>query len=614
MDSLDRLNYNEIGANLLHDMFRILHLDRAVNVEPGTGDDAIECNLATSSLGENPSYIALSYCWDVPQPQIPIICNGKKILIRYNLHSALRCMRLPGEPRAVWADAVCINQENLEERARQVGLMKDIFQTADEVVVWLGEEADDSAVGMQAAQDLADAGREYLKQRSTLENLSHDDPLVAATFYGFKRRSEYPRFNALSKIIDRNWFSRTWVIQEVAVAAKITVYCGAASMSWEDFMNAATLQNQLDLYTTEHDRNTPPLILKNTRINHEAGVYQDLLTVMYRHRLFDATDPRDKIYGLGGLAGDPLAKKFMATVDYTLDKFDLYRQVATGMLKEHSDLNVLSIPPGLEREHASGLPSWAPDWRTTRQTPCVGLVNADDIYKIRYKASGDSKKTVQFDETGLILGLECCWVDTIEAVGNVMVVDDLPQGYAGVLRIAKVSYMLDEWRIVTRALEGVNYPTSEPVLDAFIQTLVGGPPHLEMEFMREQYSILDRQARLLRWMRRLRRAFPARAETTLVRLLQKLFKVPKSNIAFAFGVSSCPLADRTVFRTKKGYIGLGSIRAGPGDLIAIPKGGKVPLVLRPYGSKWQMRGDCYVHGVMYGEAFSENEAETVWIV
>ncbi|CAI4219809.1 unnamed protein product [Parascedosporium putredinis] len=295
-------------------MFRILNLNRALSLHPGVDDHPVECELVHTSLKEDPSYAALSYCWDAPQPQHLILCNGQKLSIRHNLFTALLQHRHPENPITLWADAICINQEDLEERGRQVSLMKDIFRRAREVMIWLGEEADNSAIGMQAAQDLANAGRQYLKQRDTLEDLPHDDPLVISTFGPFKQREQWARATEL--------------------------------------------------------------------------------------------DPR--------LEGDTT--------------------IASG-----------------------------------------GLKNQDDIYEVRYKASGNSKPAVQFGEDGSLLGLECAWVDTVEMVGTPMIVDEIPHGFPGILRLPKLAYMLDEWRRVTGVVDGHAYPTGEPIVDAFIQTLVGAP-------------------------------------------------------------------------------------------------------------------------------------------
>jgi hypothetical protein len=613
----DVLEYHEIGPQLLENMFRILHLNRGFQLEPGKSDDIVECNLTHVDLTSHPTYIAISYCWDIPQPRVAITCNGKKLHIRNNLHKALVLLRDSRESGVLWADAICINQNNHHERGQQVELMKDIFQSADKVIVWLGPEADNSDVGIQAARDLAEAGREYLKHRDSLERMPEDE-LWRQLFGKFKERSEWNhrRFHALSQIIDRNWFSRTWIVQEVALAKNITMLCGKATISWEDMMAACIIQNQLDVYTSDHDRDTAPLILYKSRRYFQEGIYSDLLSILYRHRLFDATDPRDKCYGLGALASDSVGKHFMSQIDYTLDPFVLYRQIATEMLKAGTDLNVLSIPPGLAKEHAPELPTWVPDWRTTRKSPCLGLLDQDDIHEIRYRASCDSQPSIQFDETGMLLGLECQFFDEIEAVSTIMVVDDLGHGFPGVLRLPKIAYMFDDWRKVTRCQENISYPTSENILDAFIDTLVGGHPDLTHQHKRSQYGIVDRQARLLRWYRRLSRLWPTRGDLPLwfVPYLTKLFKIPEESISYAFGIKTCPAADRTMFRTKKGYVGMATVRAGPGDRITIAKGGKVPLLLRPYeGETWKLRSDCYVHGIMDGSAYDESKLALTWI-
>ena len=69
-----------------------------------------------------------------------------------------------------------------------------------------------------------------------------------------------------------------------------------------------------------------------------------------------------------------------------------------------------------------------------------------------------------------------------------------------------------------------------------------------------------------------------------------------------------------MFRTEKGYIGLASALAESGDRIGVVTGGKLPLILRSVEDKWQFRGDCYVHGIMYGQAYDACSTETVVVV
>ena len=54
------------------------------------------------------------------------------------ISDALRYLRKPDAERVLWIDRIAINQEDLKERAAQVGLMSEIYSSASEVPVWLG--------------------------------------------------------------------------------------------------------------------------------------------------------------------------------------------------------------------------------------------------------------------------------------------------------------------------------------------------------------------------------------------------------------------------------------------------------------------------------------------
>jgi hypothetical protein len=98
----------------------------------------VRCKLSHVTFGEKPQYEALSYTWGDPNDLEDIIINGLKIKVRANLYSALRHLRTK-EPRVLWADAICIDQGNFQERTYQVGLMDYIYTRASCVLVWLGE-------------------------------------------------------------------------------------------------------------------------------------------------------------------------------------------------------------------------------------------------------------------------------------------------------------------------------------------------------------------------------------------------------------------------------------------------------------------------------------------
>ncbi|KAJ2984495.1 hypothetical protein NUW58_g6029 [Xylaria curta] len=103
-----------------------------------TFSDPIYVNLSVANLASPPIYEALSYCWGDTSDGCFIFCDGTPYAVTQNLESALRHLRQSEGSRALWIDAICINQNDLAERASQVNLMRHIYRNARRVVVWLG--------------------------------------------------------------------------------------------------------------------------------------------------------------------------------------------------------------------------------------------------------------------------------------------------------------------------------------------------------------------------------------------------------------------------------------------------------------------------------------------
>ena len=126
-----------------------------------------------------------------------------------SLYYALHHLRQPDQSRYLWIDAICINQEDLDERSQQVGLMRQIYSQASHVVVWLGPEADDSPVGMALAQNLCEA---YHKRASAGDSRQYQhlqDGGLSAVYRlpAYRRGPDFPAFFTLFR---RAWFKR-WV-------------------------------------------------------------------------------------------------------------------------------------------------------------------------------------------------------------------------------------------------------------------------------------------------------------------------------------------------------------------------------------------------------------------
>ncbi|KAF1990732.1 hypothetical protein K402DRAFT_389648 [Aulographum hederae CBS 113979] len=111
---------------------------RLIKILPSKFNLGIRCRLLTFPVKEAPPYEALSYTWGDHKTKYKIMLNGKRSFIAKNLYDALRRFRLKNEARLLWADAICINQADKQELAKQVQMMPDIYRTASNVLVWLG--------------------------------------------------------------------------------------------------------------------------------------------------------------------------------------------------------------------------------------------------------------------------------------------------------------------------------------------------------------------------------------------------------------------------------------------------------------------------------------------
>ena len=140
---------------------------RLLILNPGSGAAAITCSLIHSNLRHPRRYIALSYAWGEPLYHsieshrqsllagVYIEVNGHRVSVGTNLYSALRHLRDPQYSRTFWIDAICINQENIDEKDHQVDLMKEIYQKARLVTAWLGESHGHSQVIMRLAKEVS---------------------------------------------------------------------------------------------------------------------------------------------------------------------------------------------------------------------------------------------------------------------------------------------------------------------------------------------------------------------------------------------------------------------------------------------------------------------------
>lgn len=120
---------------------------RFLILQPGAGSDPLigslrPGNLDPADVAQLPPYEAISYVWGTSDRLFTLLCDGAVLPLTQSIHDALVRVRLPGRARRLWADQICINQDDVAERSQQVKLMNAVYKNASKVLVWLGRDVD----------------------------------------------------------------------------------------------------------------------------------------------------------------------------------------------------------------------------------------------------------------------------------------------------------------------------------------------------------------------------------------------------------------------------------------------------------------------------------------
>jgi hypothetical protein len=186
---------------------------RLLEHHAGKSEDTLEAHLISVDIGNAPSYTAVSYVWGSPGCTASISIAGKMVWIRSNLLDALHALRATTHNRLIWADVICINQANMVERNHQVAMMGQIYGTADNVTVYLGQPTEHTEEGMLSLRSLMD-----------LHTLGEGPPWSDIALPKLEKD--------LADILSRPWFTRVWTIQEAALARNTTLMCGQYYVTW----------------------------------------------------------------------------------------------------------------------------------------------------------------------------------------------------------------------------------------------------------------------------------------------------------------------------------------------------------------------------------------------
>lgn len=354
---MEDFTYQPLPATSNGPIIRLIEL-----LPSGSSDRMIACKMMHAPLENPPKYEALSYTWLhdgypwIPNTPTPLVCNNTHLNIPMSLETALRHLRDPTEPRVIWADAICINQKDSDEKTHQVSLMRDIYRKASRVMIWLGPESTNGPgeLALDLVPYLAAASRdpntavEQLHESADLRLLNHFATQVCAG-HGIQQEpneASVTVYTAFSKLLELPYFTRTWIVQEAAVASDAVLLCGTRSVSWADFLEAFAFSlkqpSLMNLMSPGKLEYALGLLVACQTVQKGSG--QRLLDLLLQHRNCGASDPRDKVFALCGLACDSGPDGLDVKIDYHPDPADVYMDVAVSILKRSTDLALLKCP------------------------------------------------------------------------------------------------------------------------------------------------------------------------------------------------------------------------------------------------------------------------------
>ncbi|KAE8442021.1 hypothetical protein EG329_003922 [Mollisiaceae sp. DMI_Dod_QoI] len=349
---------------------------RLIELHPGKAGDIISFDLHNADLSKVSAYEALSYEWGQGANDFPVECNGARLHVHANLKAALEVIRSPARSRTLWIDAICINQEDITERGRQVVLMTEIYQEARTVLMWLGtgtwhtKTAFANIPAFKSAFELLDEGKPELAEPSkeateTLHELLHD-AMDEETIMG------------MEELCNHTYFTRAWIFQEILLAgSRGRMLCGSYQCDWGDMKKALLAFNSCsELLQTCFKSIEEILVCERSFAKHGGLKFEEASTALMQ---LDASDSRDKIYATLGILGRTM--RGMQS-DYSLTVQEVYTKAARHIIQQEQNLWFWSIANREKIKSVPNLPSWVPDWTVEQKNKEVRRVQSGKILDI----------------------------------------------------------------------------------------------------------------------------------------------------------------------------------------------------------------------------------------
>lgn len=581
-----------------------------------------------------PPYKAISYAWGDP-------ANSRYVSIKSNhegdgwlkvplsLHAALEALRDETEGVLVWADSVCIDQQSNREKSQQLSRIPQIYGKAEQVVVWLGVEMDDS---------------------------EHAQTLLRDVAHGEAQLNSDLDLRAIVSLFDREYWSRLWVVQEILHASDIVVRCGRLWLDWDDYEQASRLfqsekmslakistlvgwrSDSTRLITSQHRLSPLQILLYHgpasiLHMEKARDLYADdpffyLLHVLRLGRTKLASDPKDRVYGILGILPENVRERLK--VDYQLPVKQIYIDIVDILLRS-GKMDVLCesihFPPLISN---ANLPSWVPDWSYDPMMQSLASL------PLSFSAGTREPPSFRFYEEHLAPPTRSKLLIAGVRIGRIDVHGMAVNTHS---RAADYCMAFLQWRVLLLQRFGIVCGTADDDGESrrrrvascehqrrFCLTLSLGQP-LRTGPDAAATELVDKKEE---WTRKCYSVFAKSIKSRLPMLpidedLEAFAEMsndmePEAARQFLQDSFAEYMMGRCFCITDSGSLGLGSGAMARGDVVVVPYGCSTPVLLRPEGSssedgsekrtqEYRFVGDVYIHGYMDGEAMDQRQKE-----
>ncbi|SMY22211.1 unnamed protein product [Zymoseptoria tritici ST99CH_1A5] len=479
--------------------------------------------------------------------------------------------------------------------------MGSIYSRAWRNLIWLGDDHGNAGEAIKALRSVVHDLRSHCRNdRSIWDSVHSTVRQGAAESYV----DTGIHLTSLAAFFASDWFSRLWVAQEAALAAQSLCHYGPSTIDMIDVLQAAAW--------LEHSRHLLPTSLRKvpslskaamlwalvdraavpSRV-HDANT-RDLYSIYLRTRDLDATVPRDKIYALLGMLQQSSAEcpLLLKPVYEGKSDMEVFRDATRAMIEQSGHVKALGLIQSCASQ-GSRWPSWVVDFTQSR-----GMAFDASLLASNHSPDGGRSARVLPFSSNIdpnVLTLEGIVADIVAKQTGPMDVqrsgpetcpDNVQRTLTTIFRLAQT----------------VRAAQTPGMSEDIGMCLIGGRDWRHFEG--ERINAGDFSAFLVYIGRHLKPPPPPQWPS-----MTQYGKETEMAIRY-FAKFEKTSWSRSFFTTEAGRIGLGPMGLREEDVIAVLFGGQTPFVLRPLrDGRYKFIGECYVHGIMDGQAMQQHRAE-----